>query len=159
VCLIVQKLPLKMIGAARRLNWLYYLQQPSNTDSSSVIDSSFSFSNPSAAVKSVSYQLCNTSINQSCLWHIKLGHVSNKILKEICKQYPDIKFHDLSDCDICHLARQKRLSYPISNTKSSSFFQLIHIDIWGPIGTSSFEGYKYFLTIVDDYSRYTWIHP
>ena len=28
----------------------------------------------------------------------------------------------------------------------------------GPLGVSSIHGHKYFLTIVDDFSRYTWIH-
>jgi len=32
------------------------------------------------------------------------------------------------------------------------------MDIWGPLNVHSLHGYKYFLTIVDDYSRYTWIH-
>jgi len=36
---------------------------------------------------------------------------------------------------------------------------LIHVDIWGPYLISSIHGHKYFLTIIDDYSRYTWIFP
>ena len=31
------------------------------------------------------------------------------------------------------------------------------MDIWGPYAHPSFLGHKYFLTIVDDKSRYTWI--
>jgi len=34
---------------------------------------------------------------------------------------------------------------------------LIHVDIWGPYSIPSIHGHKYFLTIVDDYSRHTWI--
>lgn len=33
------------------------------------------------------------------------------------------------------------------------------MDHWGPIVTPSLDGFKYFLTIVDDFSRYTWIFP
>ena len=36
---------------------------------------------------------------------------------------------------------------------------MIYVDIWGPSSISSIHGHKYFLTIVDDYSRYTWIFP
>jgi len=36
---------------------------------------------------------------------------------------------------------------------------LIHVDVWGPYSLSSIHGQKYFLTIVDDYSRYTWVFP
>nr|GEZ37549.1 ribonuclease H-like domain-containing protein [Tanacetum cinerariifolium] len=32
------------------------------------------------------------------------------------------------------------------------------IDLWGPYRVHSREGYKYFLTIVDDYSRVVWVY-
>ena len=40
---------------------------------------------------------------------------------------------------------------------SNKPFNLIHDDIWGPISHISLHGHKYFLTIVDDYYRHTWI--
>jgi len=46
---------------------------------------------------------------------------------------------------------------PTPNYKSLQFFELVHVDIWGSISIYSIDGYKYFLTIVDDYSRFTWI--
>ena len=36
-------------------------------------------------------------------------------------------------------------------------FDLIHCDIWGPFRTATHTGAHYFLTIVDDYTRFTWI--
>jgi hypothetical protein len=32
------------------------------------------------------------------------------------------------------------------------------MDIWGPLAIPSMLGFKYFLTIVDDRSRFTWIY-
>jgi hypothetical protein len=72
-------------------------------------------------------------------------------------QYPDIICHDLSVCDACHRAKQRRLPFPVSKSNSSRCFDLIHVDIWGPLSIPTFEGYRYFLTIVDDYTRFTWI--
>ena len=60
-------------------------------------------------------------------------------------------------CDVCHFAKQRKLSFPLSTSSTDSCFDLIHIDIWGPINVKSFNGFRYFLTIVDDFSRYTWI--
>lgn len=37
-------------------------------------------------------------------------------------------------------------------------FDLLHIDTWGPFSVSSVEGYRYFLTIVNDHTRVTWIY-
>ena len=36
-------------------------------------------------------------------------------------------------------------------------FDLIHCDIWGRYKYSSLSGAHYFLTIIDDYKRFTWI--
>ena len=63
------------------------------------------------------------------------------------------------DCFICSLAKQKRLPFPTSiSSSSSSCFDLIHANIWGPYSTPSLNGSKYFLTLVDDHSRCTWVY-
>ena len=36
-------------------------------------------------------------------------------------------------------------------------FNLIHCDVWGPIPTPAVGGFKYFLTIVNDHTRCTWV--
>lgn len=33
-------------------------------------------------------------------------------------------------------------------------FDLLHMDIWGPFSTPSMSGHQYFLTIVDDHSKF-----
>ena len=35
--------------------------------------------------------------------------------------------------------------------------ELIHIDICGPISPASMGGYRYFITFIDDFSRFGWI--
>jgi len=45
----------------------------------------------------------------------------------------------------------------ISANRALKPFDLIHMDLWGPFSQSSVHGHKYFLTIVDDFSHYTWI--
>ena len=37
--------------------------------------------------------------------------------------------------------------------------ELIFCDLWGPAPVESFDGFTYFLTCVDAYSRFTWIFP
>ena len=36
-------------------------------------------------------------------------------------------------------------------------FDILHADLWGPFSTISTLGHKYFLTLVDDYTRFTWV--
>lgn len=40
--------------------------------------------------------------------------------------------------------------------KTSFIFELVHCDLWGPYRVQTTQGWKYFLTIVDDFSRATW---
>ena len=61
-------------------------------------------------------------------------------------------------CDVCPRAKQPRLSFPQILYCSSHCFELIHIDIWGPFSIPSKNGSRFFLNIVDDYSRCTWIY-
>jgi len=60
-------------------------------------------------------------------------------------------------CDVCFRAKQTRMSFPLSNNKAKNCFDLIHCVIWGAYRVKSLSGVHYFLTIVDDTSRGTWV--
>lgn len=64
----------------------------------------------------------------------------------------------LSKCDVCLRSKQTRTSFPDSYNKASGVFELIHCDLWGPYRTAAICRSKYFLTIVDDYSRAVWLY-
>jgi transposase InsO family protein len=36
-------------------------------------------------------------------------------------------------------------------------FELIHTDICGPFPNEAYGGSKYFLTVIDDFSRFSWV--
>lgn len=58
----------------------------------------------------------------------------------------------------CHKAKQCRLTFSHSMNKAKEPFSLIHCDIWGEYHTASSNGCHFFLTIVDDYTRGTWVY-
>lgn len=61
-------------------------------------------------------------------------------------------------CPVCPLAKQKRLKFVSNNHLSANPFDLIHLDVWGSFSQESVSGYRYFLTIVDDCTRVTWVY-
>ena len=63
-----------------------------------------------------------------------------------------------SYCKICYLAKQKRLLFVSHNNMSANAFDLVHLDIWGPFHVSTPANHKYFLIIVDDCTRATWVY-
>jgi len=87
--------------------------------------------------------LCNLTTNdRNSIMHLRLGHSAS---------FP------CPQCLICPPAKQSRVPFPSSNSRTSEIFSLIHVDIWGPYHTINHDGSRYFLTIVDDYSRATWV--
>ena len=102
-------------------------------------------------------KFCVNFANNS-LWHYRLGHPADLPFKMLSHVIPHAIHESNKSCNICPLAKQHRLSFPHSITMSAQPFELIHCDIWGPFSTKSLSGSSYFLTIVDDHTRFTWIH-
>lgn len=63
----------------------------------------------------------------------------------------------LSVCDACQRAKSHQLPYNNSVHVTSSPLELVHTDVWGPAQVSS-GGFKYYVSFLDDYSRFTWIY-
>ncbi|GJY13199.1 putative RNA-directed DNA polymerase [Tanacetum coccineum] len=92
------------------------------------------------------------------LWHCRLGHPADQVLSILGKKLGFSKKGHMSPCDICHKAKQTREPFPLSDHKSKSVSDIIHCDVWGPYRVVSKDGFKYFLTIVDDFSRAVWVY-
>ena len=58
---------------------------------------------------------------------------------------------------LAEYAKHTRVSFPISNKRSSSPFYLIHSDIWGPSPVPNVSRPRWFVSLVDDCTRVTWI--
>nr|GEZ22664.1 ribonuclease H-like domain-containing protein [Tanacetum cinerariifolium] len=56
-------------------------------------------------------------------------------------------------CKICQRAKQTREHFPLSYHKSKNLGDLVHLDLWGPYKVASSEGFRFFLTVVDDYTK------
>lgn len=91
------------------------------------------------------------------LWHLRLGHMPYSAMKIIFSNSFSLAISDNEcPCDVCPTTRQSKLPFPCSNIKTKRIFELIHIDTYGPYKTPTYNEYKYFITIVDDFSRATW---
>ena len=61
-------------------------------------------------------------------------------------------------CDACLRGKHTRLPFDSVLNKSDIPFSRIFVDIWGGYHTPSTCGAHYFLTIVDDCTRTTWVY-
>ena len=99
-----------------------------------------------------------SSSNLSSLWHERLGHPSDVKLHALGHFLPCLQKACNDLCNVCPLAKQKRLPFPFNNKINSCAFDLIHLDVRGPYATFTLDGFKYFLTMVDDATRATWVY-
>lgn len=93
-------------------------------------------------------------------WHDRLGHISYKRLLQLQShlRFPSSPSSSYAPCCICPLSKQRRLPFISHNNRSAKPFDLVHCDVWGPLQHSSYAGHKYFLTLVDDHTRFTWVY-
>ncbi|GJS02103.1 ribonuclease H-like domain-containing protein [Tanacetum coccineum] len=92
------------------------------------------------------------------LWHCRLGHLANQVLFILGKQLGFSKSDHISSYDICHKAKHTREPFPLSDHKSKFVGDIIHCDVWGLYRVVSKDRFKYFLSLVDDFSRAVWVH-
>ena len=96
---------------------------------------------------------------QTNIWHLRMDHPSEERLKVLQTYYPNIHIDKDYICDVSHQEKQRKLYFSLSDSRIVQSFESLHIDIWGPCSVVSMLGHNFFLTIVDDFIRYTSIFP
>nr|GEU97298.1 hypothetical protein [Tanacetum cinerariifolium] len=103
------------------------------------------------------------TLDESNLWHRKLGHVNFKTLNKLVKGnlvrgLPSKVFTNDLTCVACKKGKQHRASCK-SKTVSSidqPLFRL-HMYLFGPTFVKSLSKKSYCLVVTDDYSRFSWV--
>lgn len=93
----------------------------------------------------------------SQLWHNRLGHPADQVLV-VLKEQLNLGNETCSPCEMCHMTKRTRERFSLSDHKSKFLGELVHLDVWGPYRVPIKEGFKYFLTFVDDYTRVVWVY-
>jgi hypothetical protein len=95
----------------------------------------------------------------SSKWHIRPGHPTFPIVHRVIRDN-DLPFISDKDsqsvCGSCQMAKSHQLSYPISNKVSNVPFQLVFLDVWDPTPSSAGR-HNYYVSFIDDHTKYTWI--
>jgi hypothetical protein len=93
------------------------------------------------------------------LWHGRLGHVNVASIKRM-KQLsliPNLTNSEHPKCEIC--VEAKHFKKPFKTVeRSSELLELIHSDLGDFKNTISRGGKRYYITFIDDYSRYTRVY-
>ncbi|GJW52129.1 pol polyprotein [Tanacetum coccineum] len=98
-------------------------------------------------------------ISPSFLWHSRLGHVNFRSLQRIINlgMLPKFSKDKISKCEICVESKFTSHSHK-SVEKSNEILGLIHIDLCDFKATPSTGGKNYYITFIDDCSRFCYVY-
>lgn len=94
-------------------------------------------------------------------WHKKLGHMSVSYMKKLVPMVNGINlcendFNNLNPvCEVCLQAKQSRFPFSSERQRATRPLQIIHTDLVGPIEPKTWDGKRYALTFLDDFTNYT----
>nr|GFA39917.1 retrovirus-related Pol polyprotein from transposon TNT 1-94 [Tanacetum cinerariifolium] len=108
--------------------------------------------------------MARASSTKSWLWNQRLSHLNFDTINDLARNdlaagLSKFKYHKEHLCSSCEQGKSKRASHlpnPVPNSRHR--LHLLHMDLCGPMRIASINGERYILVIVDDYSRYTWVH-
>ncbi|CAI7843923.1 unnamed protein product [Closterium sp. NIES-54] len=111
---------------------------------------------------------CRLLSHQTLLWHHRLGHPSlprlhgmhsRLLLSGLPRSLPPLPPSPALPCLPCVEGRQCAAPHSSSFPPTTAPLQTLHMDVWGPARVSGQGRERYFLLVVDDFTRYTTVFP
>ncbi|KAK4313452.1 hypothetical protein Pmani_015209 [Petrolisthes manimaculis] len=98
------------------------------------------------------------------IWHRRYGHLGIDNLKILVRDdlVDGLNFDvnkELEFCDACVKGKSKKSPFPCNKVKPDREpLELIHSDVCGKFNEKSLSKGEYFLTFIDDATRYVWVY-
>ncbi|CAI7820492.1 unnamed protein product [Closterium sp. NIES-54] len=111
---------------------------------------------------------CRPLLHETLLWHHRLGHpslprlqgmASRTLVSGLPRSLPPLPVGPAPTCVPCVEGRQRAAPHSSEFPPTEAPLQTLHMDVWGPARVRGQGHERYFLLVVDDYSRYTTVFP
>ncbi|CAI7751161.1 unnamed protein product, partial [Closterium sp. NIES-53] len=111
---------------------------------------------------------CRLLSHQTLLWHHRLGHpslprlrgmASRILVSGLPRSLPPLPPGPPPTCVPCVEGRQRAAPHSSEFPPTEAPLQTLHMDVWGPARVRGQGHERYFLLVVDDYSRYPTVFP
>ncbi|CAI7818286.1 unnamed protein product [Closterium sp. NIES-54] len=111
---------------------------------------------------------CRLVSHQTLLWHHRLGHpslprlrgmASRVLVSGLLRSLSPLPPGPAPTCVPCVDERQRAAPHSSEFPPTEAPLQTLHMDVWGPARIRGQGHERYFLLVVDDYSRYTTVFP
>ncbi|CAI6001549.1 unnamed protein product [Closterium sp. NIES-64] len=111
---------------------------------------------------------CRLLSHETLLWHHRLGHpslprlrgmASRVLVSGLPRSLPPLPPGPGPSCVPCVEGRLRAGPHSSQFQPAEAPLQTLHMDVWGPARVRGQGHERYFLLVVDDYSRYTTVFP
>ncbi|CAI7808948.1 unnamed protein product, partial [Closterium sp. NIES-53] len=106
--------------------------------------------------------------HETLRWHNRIGHPSlprlhgmhsRLLVSDLPRSLPPLPPSPAPPCLPCVEGRQRAALHSSLFPPTTAPLQTLHMDVWGPARVSGLSCKRYFLLVVDDYTRYTTVFP
>ena len=100
------------------------------------------------------------NLKSSYLWHYRLGHISERCMFELhrCGSLGSFDYESFDTCESCLLGKMTKLPFKGKGERVDGLLDLIHTNVCRPLSVHARGGFVYFVTFIDDYSRYGYLY-
>lgn len=89
--------------------------------------------------------------------HMNFDNLVNINKKEEVRDMPKIIKPSKVVCKQCQHGKQIRVSFKTKEYSTSKPLELVHTNLCGPTRTTRLQDEHYFMFLIDDYTRMTWV--
>jgi len=89
-----------------------------------------------------------------------LGHIGVKRMKKLHADgfLESLDYESFDACEPCLLGKMTKTLFFGTMERATDLLEIIHIDVCDPMSVDARGEYRYFLTFIDDLSRYGYIY-
>ncbi|CAI7788182.1 unnamed protein product, partial [Closterium sp. NIES-53] len=111
---------------------------------------------------------CRVLSHQTLLWHHRLGHPSQPRLRSmhsrllvsgLPRSLPSFPCSHAPPCLPCAEGQQRAAPHSSEFPPTTARLQTLHMDVWAPAPVGGTNQERYFLLVVDNYTRYNTVFP
>jgi hypothetical protein len=99
-------------------------------------------------------------LSPTYMWHCRFGHMSENRMKKLHSDgiLTLFDFESYETCESCLLGKMTKAPFMGIPKRALDLLEHIHIDVYGPMSTTTRGGFQYFITLTNDFSRYGYVH-
>ena len=101
-----------------------------------------------------------SKMNQTYLWRLRLGHFNLSRIQRLIADGPlgSLVVEDFPTCESCLEGKKTKRSFKAKGYRAKDVLELVHSDLCGPMSIQARGSFEYFVSLIDGYSRYSYIY-